>query len=1213
MTQPASLPTGRYDVESTLGEGGMGVVYRARDVVTGKVVALKRLVVPNDSMRSLLTALFEREFHTLSQLSHPAVIRVFDYGVDTDGPYYTMELLEGTDLRSREDIGSDELCQILYGVASALSLLHARRLVHRDVTSANVRLLGGGQARLIDFGALAPMGHPDRLVGTPSYVAPEVAHLQPLDGRADLYSLGVVAYRALTGRYPYRVARMHDLRAAWQVPPLAPIELSPEVPAKLSELTMSLIALDRDLRPRNAAEVMERLAAITSVPRLDAPEASRAYLVTPMLVGRIDALQEIRELVVGTLRGKGGSLVFRGPSGVGRSRTIDAAAVEAQVLGATVLRLGATGDRRDFAAIEALLDELRTGPGLLTPEVATELAKHRAQRSGRDHPGRRRLEVINWLCRSLGLLARHFPLVIVADDLQALDEPSIAVLASVARDAPHASFALIGTLPDASVAEPVLSLRVLLERSKVLPLEPLDERGTRSLVRSLFGTVPGVDALAGKIHRLSRGKPRDTLALAEHLLDRDIVTYGAGAFSIPEVVDLDELPQSLSAALESRARKLSPLALTIAQLHALAGSQGLTREDCQRASAEVDAGEVLGALDELVAADILGPKGAEYGLRHEAWRAALVESCTGAERAVRHRGIAALLEARSEDPLAQAYHLMRAGDESAVERVASYTAELTGEEAGIFATTRLTASELGWLLSSARRVFEASDKQLTRTVANIRRYLIALGVFFDARWFFDAIESAEEALMTDSGAFIRQSLDPAMDPLLRTLEALRQAQAAYDAAPEVHVYPPAEAIRHLVQYVAAAIAIGARTADAELRRRLPALLEPFAPLSPIVAAMKENSHSAAEMSYGDYESAIARLIPVVDALGAPDAASLEHAAEIRAACNYAIGAYTARLGIQDATRWLDEVGEHPRHASNVRRVRAFLALQSGDTDEARAYHEAAEQYDLEHDSPQLFGRAGIIAEIDIHARALDLTALRQLIVAIKPHAERFAGWRPNLSYAQAEYERLRGDLPAALAGFDEATASSLPRRDGEHPDSCWYAAEAGALETLLELGRLEECKARALRGLTFADGKASGARYDGVKRALALCEARLGQFDQATNRLDAMVAYRKGIGSSGLGLGLLYEAHTLVELWRNDRAAAGAYFALAARELGPREGSAFARRLDFLTRRLADDERLRSRVSPLGAERPPARTEGAPTEAMTSLTDCEPVTRVDTG
>lgn len=179
----------RYRVEAELGRGGMGVVYRAVDETTGERVALKRLL-PDQQRRTERLHLFEREYRTLSQLSHPSIIRVYDYGVDDRGAFYTMELLEGSDLRSLAPLEPKQVCRYLRDVASSLAQLHARRLIHRDVSPTNVRLSTDGRAKLIDFGALMPFGFTYEVIGTASCIAPEVLQGVPLFGRAGARSAG---------------------------------------------------------------------------------------------------------------------------------------------------------------------------------------------------------------------------------------------------------------------------------------------------------------------------------------------------------------------------------------------------------------------------------------------------------------------------------------------------------------------------------------------------------------------------------------------------------------------------------------------------------------------------------------------------------------------------------------------------------------------------------------------------------------------------------------------------------------------------------------------------------------------------------------------------------------------------------------------------------------------------------------------------------------
>src|SRR5262245_3271667 len=158
MSAPnAEVVAGRYRVQSLLGRGGVGQVHRAHDEATGEPVALKQLNedrLDNQSVRLM----FQREYHTLARLDHPCIVRVHDFGIEGDRPYYTMELIDGEALGPLLPLGPQRACRVLRDVASALAYLHARNLIHRDVSMRNVRVTGEGTAKLIDFGTLATQG-----------------------------------------------------------------------------------------------------------------------------------------------------------------------------------------------------------------------------------------------------------------------------------------------------------------------------------------------------------------------------------------------------------------------------------------------------------------------------------------------------------------------------------------------------------------------------------------------------------------------------------------------------------------------------------------------------------------------------------------------------------------------------------------------------------------------------------------------------------------------------------------------------------------------------------------------------------------------------------------------------------------------------------------------------------------------------------------------
>ena len=137
--------------------------------------------------------MLQREYQTLVTLRHPHIIQVYDFGVDEQGPYYTMELLDGADLRSKSPLSWRDVCAYLREVASSLALLHSRRLLHCDVSAANIYLTREGRAKLLDFGTLASFGRNTVIAGAAPMIAPEVLRREELDQRVDLYALGATA------------------------------------------------------------------------------------------------------------------------------------------------------------------------------------------------------------------------------------------------------------------------------------------------------------------------------------------------------------------------------------------------------------------------------------------------------------------------------------------------------------------------------------------------------------------------------------------------------------------------------------------------------------------------------------------------------------------------------------------------------------------------------------------------------------------------------------------------------------------------------------------------------------------------------------------------------------------------------------------------------------------------------------------------------------
>jgi serine/threonine-protein kinase len=203
---------GRYEIEEQLAEGGMGVVYSARDPLMKRRVALK-LLKPDYSRDATLRGRFLSEAEAVARLEHPCIVPVYDFGEHDDQLFFVMRFLPGGTLFDRlaggEPLAGRELAPVLERVASALDAAHSAGIVHRDIKPANILFDSDGAAYLSDFG-IAKGGQREGdttgalVVGTPRYMSPEQAQaVEAIDGRSDIYSLGAVAFHALAGRPPF--------------------------------------------------------------------------------------------------------------------------------------------------------------------------------------------------------------------------------------------------------------------------------------------------------------------------------------------------------------------------------------------------------------------------------------------------------------------------------------------------------------------------------------------------------------------------------------------------------------------------------------------------------------------------------------------------------------------------------------------------------------------------------------------------------------------------------------------------------------------------------------------------------------------------------------------------------------------------------------------------------------------------------------------------
>lgn len=676
MTQ---LLTKRYEVQDTIGMGGMGVVYRAIDRLTGETVAFKRVLaehLPNADLQASDTlpdmppsptrttspdtldyrlALAD-EFRTLATLRHPNIIAVLDYGFDDERiPFFTMELLtEAQDVvsyaKSQDEIGKIGLwIQIL----QALAYLHRQGIIHRDLKPANVLVTRAGQVKLLDFGLATHRQNAKTvsMAGTLAYMAPELLTEQPPSVESDLYASAIIACEMLLGKNPvYHADIITMIQGIINTPP----DLS-GLPTSLMPIMTRLTEKDPDARFRSADAVLQALRQETTYIVPDESQAIReSFLKASAFVGRETELADLQNAlfnILSTHNPQGSLWLIGGESGVGKSRLLDELRIRALIQGAltvrgqalkedtTLLQLWREPLQRLLLEELPLSDETRTNVDIILSQSAL------SQKSLTDS---------SWAIRTIieVFKAIQQPTMLILEDIH-WASGDIDIIRQLADAAKNHRLLIIASYRD----DEMPYLPEELPNAELLKLERLNREAIRQLTASMLGEVGDDMQVLDLLDRETEGNAYFIVEVVRALAEDAGSLSDIGKRTLPEKVFAGGVQTVVKRRLDKIPQSYRPLL----ELAAVAGRWVELPIIEHLAPSDVD---VALWLIECINASILDISDNRWRFAHDKLREVLLEEFTPDRLREAHAQIAnAIEEVYADDPqhtVALTYHLSQA-------------------------------------------------------------------------------------------------------------------------------------------------------------------------------------------------------------------------------------------------------------------------------------------------------------------------------------------------------------------------------------------------------------------------------------------------------------------------------------------------------------------------------------------------------------------------
>jgi predicted ATPase len=692
----------RYRLDSELGQGGMGTVYRAHDTLLKRDVALK--VLSKSDLGTEGRARLLHEARSAAQLNHPNVVSVYDAG--EDGPstssgrgdsFIVMELVEAPTLFESKPGSLDEILSITRQICAALEHAHSHGIIHRDLKPENVIITAEGTAKLTDFGLARSMASrmstEGAISGTVYYLPPEQALGQEVDGRADLYALGVMLYELLAGQLPFggddplAVISQH-----LYAPVVPPRTHNAKIPPALDALVVQLLSKQPEDRPASAADVRQVLESVVTASAVPSPFSPAPLAPSPLdqlvrgrLVSREREMAEARALWMqaAAAASEQNVLLISGEAGVGKTPLVREIKALARVSGGRALTGECyAGGSALYAPIAQLIREalpllqvdlpdlVLAGLITLSPDLQARYPSTPPNPPLAPQAEQQRLfESVVALCAAL---TERAPLLLVVEDVQWADGGTLLLLRHLARRARSSRLRLLLVLTyrEAELDQSCCLSDVLLDFNRErlaarVKLGRLSRRQTRDLLGVMLQDEIAPEFLDGIYHE-TEGNPFFIEEVCKALIEEGKLLRDNGHWRKPDMREI-QLPQSVRMVIQARVGRLPSQAQDVLRLAAIIGRE-FDFETLRRAG-ELDEEALIDSLEAAEQAQLIAEVRSErqdvFAFAHRLTMTALRESVSGLRRRRLHQRVASVIEGlRPDDLEALVYHYAQAGADS---------------------------------------------------------------------------------------------------------------------------------------------------------------------------------------------------------------------------------------------------------------------------------------------------------------------------------------------------------------------------------------------------------------------------------------------------------------------------------------------------------------------------------------------------------------------